>query len=165
MNQFEDTQSGKYLTFIVQDDIYGLEIKHVVDIIGIQDVTNVPRQEFYIKGVFNLRGKIVPIMDVRKRFNKEEREYDDRTCIVVVEIEGITVGIIVDTVLDVMAIGEDMISAAAAIEGVMENEYIFGIAVVEDRSIIILECVNLLELKERGFLADELLGKAGEETA
>jgi len=165
MGRIEDTQLGKYLTFLVGEDTYGLEIKYVVDIIGILDITPVPKQESYIKGVFNLRGKIVPIMDIRNRFNQDEKTYDDRTCVVVVEIEGIVVGVIVDIVLDVVAIDDQDISTTESTDTSIGNDYIIGIAELESRSIVVLECVNLLKLYERGILKDDITSKAGVETA
>ncbi|MGB3366951.1 MAG: chemotaxis protein CheW, partial [Acidaminobacteraceae bacterium] len=113
----EDTQRGKYLTFSIGKENYGLEIKYVIDIIGIQSITEIPDQPYYIKGVINLRGKIIPTMDIRMRFNKDYREYDDRTCIIVVEISDLSVGIIVDRVLEVIEIENENISLAPKFNG------------------------------------------------
>jgi len=76
----EDTQKDRFLTFQLGKESYGIEIRHVTEIIGIQPITEVPEMPEYIKGIINLRGKIIPVMDVRLRFKKEPREYNDRTC-------------------------------------------------------------------------------------
>jgi purine-binding chemotaxis protein CheW len=110
MSEDKVINSNKYLTFSVGKEIFGLDIKHVDDIIGIQDITVVPEQPEYIKGVINLRGKIIPTMDVRARFKKEDRVYDDRTCIVVLNMQNTSVGVIVDRVVEVLDIDEDQIS-------------------------------------------------------
>ena len=97
----EDTQQGKYLTFNLAKEDYGIEIKYVTEIIGIQRITEVPDMPDFLKGVINLRGKIIPVMDVRIRFSLPAREYDDRTCIVVVDIEGRAMGLVVDRMNEV----------------------------------------------------------------
>ena len=100
----EDTQEDKFLTFVLNREEYGIEIRHVTEIIGIQSITEVPDMPHYIKGVINLRGKVIPVMDVRLRFGVAEREYDDRTCIIVINIEEQSVGMIVDRVSEVLDI-------------------------------------------------------------
>ncbi len=84
----EDTQEGKYLNFSLEKEDYGIEIRQVREIIGIQKITEVPDMPEYIRGVINLRGKVIPVMDVRTRFRMPSREYDNRTCIIVVQIDG-----------------------------------------------------------------------------
>jgi len=140
----EDTQKDKYLTFIVDNGVYALEIKFVVDIIGLQEITKIPEQPNYIKGVINLRGRIIPTMDVRARFKKEEIEYDDRSCIVVVEMKEISVGIIVDRVVEVIDISRENISKPPNFNNDFTNNYISGIGNINDRVIIILDCDRLL---------------------
>ena len=82
----EDTQKDKYLTFSIGNEDYGIEIKYVTEIIGIQVITEIPELPNYVKGIINLRGKIIPVMDVRLRFKKEPLAYNDRTCVIVVDI-------------------------------------------------------------------------------
>lgn len=94
---------GEVLLFTIDDAVYGIEIKYVNEIIGIEQITVVPRVPYYIKGVINIRGKVVPIISTRARFGKEEIPYDERTCIIVLEFDGGNqVGIIVDRVKEVM---------------------------------------------------------------
>ena len=86
IGQEEDTQKGKFLTFSLGNESYGLEIKYVTEIIGIQPITEVPELPEYIRGIINLRGKIIPVMDVRLRFKKPFNEYNERTCIIVIDV-------------------------------------------------------------------------------
>src|SRR3990172_5823963 len=98
----EDTQEGKYLTFTMGKEEYGIEIHNVTEIIGIQSITDLPDTPDFVKGVINLRGKVIPVLDVRLRFKMEEKAYNDRTCIIVVNIRNMSVGLIVDTVSEVL---------------------------------------------------------------
>lgn len=105
----EDTQKDKYLTFRIGSEDYGIAIANVTEIIGIQSITEIPEMPDYIKGVINLRGKVIPVMDVRIRFKLKPRDYDERTCIIVVEIDGTSVGLVVDRVNEVADIPEDQV--------------------------------------------------------
>lgn len=126
----EDTMRGKFLTFLVKDEIYGIEIQYVTEIIGIQSITPVPHLPSYMKGILNLRGTIIPVMDIRLRFNYEPREYDDRTCIIVIQLEGMTIGLIVDSVQEVVDIPEENIVLPPSVGFGAGNEYIKGIGKV-----------------------------------
>lgn len=140
----EDTQKGKYLTFALGDEQYAIEIRHVVDIIGIQDITEIPNQPEYIMGVINLRGKIIPTMDVRKRFNKAFNDYNDRTCIIVVELNAVSVGLIVDMVLEVIAIPDEQIAEPPTFNTDFKNKFILGIGKIQNDIVIILDSDKLL---------------------
>ncbi len=94
--EINEDMDNKYLTFFLADEVYGVEIAYVTEIIGIQKITNIPEMPEYIRGVINLRGKVIPVMDVRTRFRMDQREYDERTCIIVVDISGTTVGLVVE---------------------------------------------------------------------
>lgn len=144
----EDTQQGKYLTFALGTEQYAIEIRHVVDIIGIQDITEVPNQPDYIMGVINLRGKIIPTMDVRKRFNKERLEYNKRTCIIVVELNAISVGLIVDMVLEVIAIADEYIAEPPTFNSDFKNKFILGIGKIQNQIVILLDSDKLLNESE-----------------
>jgi purine-binding chemotaxis protein CheW len=144
----EDTQKGKYLTFIIGKEVYGIEIKYVTEIIGIQQITEVPELPDYIKGIINLRGKIIPVMDIRLRFKKEPREYNDRTCIVVVEINDFSVGIIVDSVAEVTGISEDDIVPPPDSSIGFNNKYIKGIGKVGEDVKLLIDCSMLLNDEE-----------------
>jgi len=119
---------GKYLTFCVGEEEYGMAIDFVSEIIGIQEITDVPDIPSYIKGLINLRGKIIPVMDVRIRFNKPPQEYDDRTCIIVVNHMNTSIGLIVDTIRDVLDIDDSLIGDPAGAKTGTPNRYIESIA-------------------------------------
>lgn len=147
MDQFEDTQKGKFLTFCIGSEFYGIEIKYVTEIIGLHPITVIPEMPDYIKGIINLRGKIIPVMDVRLRFKKPFREYNDRTCIVVIDIKDISIGLIVDSVSEVISIPDEEIVAPPnlAKEG---NKYIKGIGKVGNDIKLLLDSDMLLNETE-----------------
>ena len=110
------------LFFNIGDTVYGIEIEYINEIIGIEHITVVPKIPDYIKGIINIRGKMVPVISVRKRFGMEEIPYDDRTCIIVLEFEnGIQVGIIVDRVQEVVVVDKDIISKTPDCKNVNTN--------------------------------------------
>lgn len=143
--QEEDTQYGRYLTFNVADEIYGIEIEYVTEIIGVQPITRIPEVAKYIKGVINLRGKIIPVIDVRLKFRRKEAEYDDRTCIIVVDTEEINVGLIVDRVADVKTINDENITPPPNGKRGVRDKYIHGIGKIEGEVTLLLDCKKLLE--------------------
>lgn len=145
---FEDTQRGKYLTFKIGNEDYGIEISHVTEIIGIQEITNVPELPDYLKGIINLRGKIIPVMDVRLRFKKEPIEYNDRTCVIVIDINDISIGLIVDTVSEVLNINEENIVPPPDVKTGFHNRYVKGIGKVEDKVKLLLDCEKILSEEE-----------------
>jgi purine-binding chemotaxis protein CheW len=140
----EDTLQGRFLTFTLMDDVYGLPIEYVVEIIGIQSITIVPKAPAYIKGIINLRGKIIPVIDVRLKFGKMPAEYNDRTCVIVIEISDISVGLIVDNVDEVLTIEDDSIAAPPANRMGFENRYIMGIGKINGKVQLLLDCQKLL---------------------
>lgn len=140
----EDTQKGRFLTFSIDKETYGIEIKYVTEIIGIQPITEIPDLPAYVKGIINLRGKIIPVMDVRLRFKKEPREYNDRTCVIVVDIKDVSIGVIVDSVAEVLSISEQDIVEPPKINRGYHNRYIKGIGKVENDVKLLLDCEKLL---------------------
>lgn len=140
----EDTQKGKFLTFLLGKEVYAIEIKFVIEIIGMQPITEIPELPEYVKGIINLRGKIIPVMDVRLRFKKEPREYNDRTCIVVVEVDDILLGLIVDNISEVMSMADEDIVPPPEINKNTESRYIKGIGKVENNVRLILNCEKLM---------------------
>lgn len=149
----ENTQKDKFLTFSIDDEIYGLDISYVLEIIGVQEITSVPRQLPFIKGVINLRGKIIPVMDIRLRFVKEPRDYDDRTCVVVLAVNDLTVGIIVDTVVEVLNILAENISAPPNFFDTSGSHFIRGIGKAGDAVKLLLDVEQLLK-QEQDFEGD-----------
>lgn len=139
----EDVQMNKYLSFRINDKIYGIEIKYVNEIIEIQKITEVPDMPSFIKGVINLRGKIIPVMDVRLRFKLEETKYDDRTCIIIINLNEVSVGLIVDTVTEVLRIPKENISKPPKFKGA-ENRFVSGIGRVDEEVKILLDVEKIL---------------------
>ncbi|MGD0152350.1 MAG: chemotaxis protein CheW [Thermacetogeniaceae bacterium] len=140
----EDTQEDKYLTFVLNKEDFGIEIRYVTEIIGIQNVTEVPDMPLYVKGVINLRGKVIPVMDVRLRFGIEERPYDDRTCIIVINIDEQPVGLIVDRVLEVLDIQKSEIEPPPKMRKGKNNKFIQGMGKVGEQVKILLNANKLL---------------------
>lgn len=140
----EDTQKDKYLIFTIDKEKYGIEIKYVIEIIGIQNITRIPELDDYIKGIINLRGKIIPVIDVRLRFKKPAMEYDDRTCIIVVDVGELTVGLIVDRVSEVVNISEDQVALPPATSMNTRNRYINGIGKIGEDIRLLIDCNKLL---------------------
>lgn len=143
-----DTQQGKYLTFLLGSEYYGIEIRYVTEIIGMQSVNSLPQVPDYVKGIINLRGKIIPIIDMRLRFKKEAEDYTDRTCIIVVNILEITVGLIVDRVDEVINIADDLVSSPPEFTSRYQNKYLKGIGKVGEDIRLILDCERLFSSEE-----------------
>lgn len=139
----EDTQKGKYLTFSLGNEFYGIEIEYVTEIIGLQPITEVPELPEYIKGIINLRGKIIPVMDVRLRFQKPFREYNDRTCVIVIDIRDLSMGLVVDSVSEVMTIPDEEIVPPPNV-GKGGGKYIKGIGKAGTDVKLILDSDQLL---------------------
>lgn len=152
----EDTQKDKYLTFHLAGEDYGIEIQYVIEIIGIQNITDVPDMPAFIRGVINLRGKVVPIMDVRARFGIEDRAYDDRTCIIVVNIDTTEVGLVVDEVSEVADIPESNVEPAPRTSKNSEDSYIQGMGRINKDVKILLDVHKLLFSGEMQELAESL---------
>ncbi len=150
----EDTQKDKFLTFKIEEEIFAIEIKNVVEIIKIQPITEIPETKDYIKGVINLRGKIIPVIDVRLRFKKKEQEYDDRTCIIVVFLDEIVMGLIVDRVSEVLTIPENKIEMMSFSSNSEQNRYIKGLGKTDDSVKIILDTEKLIKEEELKELKD-----------
>jgi len=152
----EDTQKGRFLTFSLGKESYGIEIKYVTEIIGIQPITEIPELPEYIKGIINLRGKIIPVMDVRLRFKKEPKEYNDRTCVIVIDIKDISIGLIVDSVSEVLTIPEQDIVEPPQMNKGFNNRYIKRIGKVGNDVKLLLDCEKLLTEDELENLSEAL---------
>ena len=147
MEQEEDTMKGKYLIFFIGNELYGIEIRYITEIIGIQPITVVPEMPHYVKGITNLRGKIIPVIDARLRFKKEVRDYDDRTCIIVLDSNGISTGLIVDNVSEVIAIADEDIALPPDINK-GGPRYIKGIGKSDGNAKLLLDCQIILTDEE-----------------
>lgn len=141
-----DAQKGKYMTFKSGNEYFGLKIQYVNEIIGFQAITAIPETEDYIKGLINLRGKIIPVIDVRLRFRQEPFEYNDRTCIIVINIKSMMVGLIVEKIAEVVEIKEDNILPPPSVGRAdkAHNKYVYGIGKVGDTVKLLLDPDKLL---------------------
>ncbi len=140
---------GKVMTFNIGEQVYGIEIQYVVEIIGMSHITKVPHVPNYIKGIINVRSKVVPIVDIRTRFGKPEIPYTSRTCIITLSFNDISVGIIVDSVADVEDIHTGDISATPQNKNVNENDFIqYMIRSENDNTKLILDVAKLLDEQE-----------------
>lgn len=144
----EDTQKDRFLSFKIAEEEYAVAVSCVIEVIGMQKITHVPDMPEFVKGVINLRGQVIPITDIRMRFGMETREYDDRTCIVVVNVQETFVGIVVDTVSDVLDMPEESISPPPKINQTPGSRYIEGLGKVGEDVKIILNVDKLLYEKE-----------------
>jgi purine-binding chemotaxis protein CheW len=140
----EDTQKDRYLTFRIASEEYGVEIRHITEIVGVQKITEVPDTESYLKGVINLRGKIIPVMDVRLRFGMAAIDYGDRTCIIVVDVNGTSIGLIVDEVLEVVNIPAQNVSEPPRTSKGSSSRYIQGMGKVGASVKILLNIEQLV---------------------
>ncbi|MCP4644648.1 MAG: purine-binding chemotaxis protein CheW [bacterium] len=145
-------RAGQYLTFLLGDEVYGLEILKVQEIIGMMTVTKVPKTPDYVRGVINLRGKVIPVIDLRTKFQMETHEDTNRTCIIVVQVAGasqqITMGILVDEVSEVLdIIGDQMEPAPTFGEGI-QTDFIFGMGKVGDKVVMLLDVDRVLSSGE-----------------
>jgi len=131
MNQVtEDVMRGKYLTFLVGDVSYGIEISYIKEIISVQEITLVPHTHAYVKGIINLRGTVVPVIDMGMRFGGMEVVYTEQTCIIVLSMDEMIVGILVDGVQDVLNIDDENIQDPPKTTGnSIKNDFIKAVGV------------------------------------
>ena len=141
-----DAQKGKYMTFKSGNEYFGLKIQYVNEIIGFQAITAIPETEDYIKGLINLRGKIIPVIDVRIRFRQPPFDYNDRTCIIVIDVKSTVVGLIVEKIAEVVEIREENILPPPSIGRAdkVQNKYVYGIGKVGDSVKLLLDPDKLL---------------------
>lgn len=148
-----DVESNKYLTFSLANEEYGVEILRVREIIGLMDITAVPQMPYYMKGVINLRGKVIPVVDLRLKFGMEPAEYDAQTCVVVVDVGQLT-GIIVDTVREVLDVASDQIDPAPPMGAGVDTSFVMGMGKVKDSVKILLDIRKALDCPELAAFAE-----------
>jgi len=165
--QVEDTlsnEAGKYLTFKLAEEEYGIEILKVREINGVMDITAVPQMPVYMKGVINLRGKVIPVIDLRLKFGLEEIEHTEQTCIIVVNV-GKEIGIITDTVCEVLDIAGENIEPPPSMGGAVETSFILGMGKVGDAVKILLDINRVLTAEEMIDMDTSLSANSGEPSA
>lgn len=151
-------RAGQYLTFSIGPEVYGIEILKVQEIIGMMPVTKVPRTPDFVRGVINLRGKVIPVIELRKKFEMEQREDTSMTCIIVVQVatstQSITMGIIVDEVAEVVAIAKEQIEPAPQFGAGVRTEFILGIGKIGSKVVILLDVDKVLSWSELATIDD-----------
>ncbi len=151
-----DVRRGKYMTFPIGSDVFGVELKYVNEIIQMQPIAPFPEVEEFIKGLINLRGKIIPVIDVAERFGKEKFEYNDRTCIIVIEVQGVEVGLIIPSIAEVVSIDEENILPPPNISHAPStNKFIHGIGKVGDSVKLLLDPVKILSDESLDFTNEQ----------
>lgn len=143
----EDAQKGKFMTFQTGKEFFGISISYVNEIIAMQPITKIPEVEDYIKGLINLRGKIIPVIDVRVRFRMEPLEYTDRTCIIVINVKSTVIGLIVEKIAEVDTIQDDDIVPPPALgkKEKEQNKYVYGLARTGDTVKLLLDPERLIK--------------------
>jgi purine-binding chemotaxis protein CheW len=150
----QKSREGKYLTFVLGEEEYGLEILKVREILGAMPITAVPQTPQFVKGVINLRGKVIPVVDLRLKFGMEEIDQTEETCVIVVEVADMQMGIIVDTVREVMDIREGDIEDPPRFGTQVDTDFILGMGKIEDTVKILLDIERVLSGSELVMMRD-----------
>ena len=149
----EEQQENKFLMFKLGEEEYGIDITRITAIEELPQITNIPDMPNFVKGVINLRGKVIPAVDLRLRFGIEEKEYDDRTCIIIVSIKESTIGLIVDIVSEVHEIKENDIGAPPSFKNASGKEqYIAGLAKKGEEVKIILDVEKIISNEDKAVI-------------
>lgn len=143
-----DLSGGEYLTFTLGGEVYGIEILKVQEIRSYEQATKIANTPDFIKGVINLRGSIVPIVDLRMRFNLNSVEYNDFTVVIVLNLNKRIIGIVVDSVSDVLALSDAQISSVPDLVASIDTKYLLGLATVDQQMLILLNIEQLMTSQE-----------------
>ncbi len=143
-----ESVAGEYLTFVLGGEEYGIEILKVQEIRGYDTVTKIANTPSFIKGVVNLRGRIVPIVDLRIKFNLENKQYDEFTVVIILNLRGRVVGIVVDGVSDVLDLPSENIREVPDLVSNIDTQYILGLGSVEERMLILIDIEKLMNSQE-----------------
>jgi purine-binding chemotaxis protein CheW len=149
-----DAVAGEFLAFTLGREEYGIDILKVQEIRGYDAVTRIANSPDYIKGVVNLRGTIVPIVDMRIRFNLGEPSYDQFTVVIVLNIAGRVVGMVVDSVSDVTTLSPDQIKAAPEMASVLDTDYLIGLGTLDERMLILVDIDKLMSSSDMGLIEE-----------
>ncbi len=152
-DQKKDSNLLQLVTFHIGEEEFGVEILKVQEIIRMMGITRVPKAPDFVEGVINLRGKVIPIIDLRTRFGMAAQEHDKHTRIIVIEINGVIIGFVVDSVSEVLRIPADTVEPPPPIISGIESEYIRGVGKLADRLLILLDLDSLLSKGEQGMLS------------
>lgn len=146
--QRKDDELMQLVTFSIGEEEFGVDILKVQEIIRIMEITKVPRAQDFVEGVINLRGKVIPIIDLRRRFGFVSKEHDKHTRIIVIEINNMIVGFVVDSVSEVLRIPAATVEPPPPVVAGVESEYISGVGKLEDRLLILLDLDKLLSSED-----------------
>lgn len=158
--QIQDVDDGtlldgeQYVSFMLSDEEYGIPIMRVQEIIRYQKLTRVPQSSHYVRGVLNLRGRVMPVIDLRLKMSLSEREADRHTRIIVVESRGLSMGMVVDEVSEVISVDADRVEPAPELGTQVRTDYIHGMGKLEDRLIILLDIDKVLSDEEMAVLSE-----------
>ncbi len=156
----ERSEAAKYLTFDLAGEVYGLEILKVQEIIGIMRITQVPTVPDFVRGVINLRGRVIPVVDLRLKFEMSTQEDTERTCVIVVQIQrdnaAVTIGIVVDEVREVAAIDDDQIEPTPSFGTSVNTDFILGMGKTEDKVVILLDIERVLSTEDMTTLSNTI---------
>ncbi|MDX9972129.1 MAG: chemotaxis protein CheW [FCB group bacterium] len=151
-------EAGKYLTFLLAGEYFGLGILRVQEIIGMMPVTKVPRSPEFVRGVINLRGRIIPVMDLRRKFGDESQDDTERTCIIVVQVQDedsrLTIGLLVDEVSEVINVQEEQIEPPPSFGTRVDADFILGIGKVGEKVVILLDVDRVLTNHEANLIGE-----------
>ena len=152
----DSTQKGQFMTFQTGKEFFGISISYIIQIIMMQPITAVPEVDDYIKGLINLRGKIIPVIDVRVRFKMEPLEYTDRTCIIIINVKSMTIGLIVEKIAEVITITEEDIVPPPSLgrRESEQNKYVYGLARIGDAVRLLLDPEKLVKQEDIEVLED-----------
>jgi len=165
----ESVTAGKYLTFNLADESYGLEILRVQELVGLSAITRVPRLPAFIAGVINLRGRVIPLVDLRLCFGMAGSAMDDRTCVIVVRVErgkdhAAAMGVLVDEVSDVVYLAQDSIEPTPEFGTTVDTSFVKGVGRLEDRVVLLLDIDRVLSSSELDAIA-QAAGHTGDAAA
>lgn len=153
--QLSGAESREFLTFTLGSEEYGVDILKVQEIRGYDTVTRLPDAPHYIKGVINLRGTIVPVFDLRLKFDLGEAKYDASTVMIVLNVNSRVVSVVVDSVSDVTALTSEQLRPAPEFGGAMDTRFITGIGAVDQRMLILLDIEKLMTSADLGLIAGQ----------
>lgn len=148
LDETGDAMKGRFLTFLVGEETYGIEIQNIVEIVKLQPITEMPEMPDYMKGIINLRGSIIPAMDARLRFKKPKKDYTNRVCVIIINLNGASIGLIVDCVSEVLAIPEKDIAKNPNISTRSGQSYVKSIGKLDKQIVLLIDCERLLNVDE-----------------
>lgn len=159
----QDVKQTKFLTFFVASQSFAIEVANVIEIVGIQEITPVPQFPDYARGIINLRGQIIPVIDARLRFKKNSKDYNERTCIIIVEVKKTLTGFIVDEVEEVVDINNDQITKAPSVANDEEGKYISAVAKRGGKVVLVVDFEKVLDDSEFDYVAEVTKALSDEE--